>query len=141
MQQFFFLRDLLSSCYKCYKDVKSRNTFFQLKYSFDFFQPSSRPRSPISANFPRPGNNKCDNESCVTCELLIEGTMFRSTMTGKDYRFVTSVNCSAKNVIYLVTKYLNFISCNFYSVLIVVIFSSKEFFFVIQYFFCYRILF
>ncbi len=110
---------------------KSKHVFStQLKYSFNFyFQPSSRPRSPISANFPRPGNNKCDNESCVTCELLIEGTMFRSTMTGKDYRFVTSVNCSAKNVIYLVTKYLNFISCNFYSVLIVVIFFIKRVFF------------
>ena len=66
-------------------------------------QTSSRPRSPATSNLPRPGNSKCDNESCVTCEHLVEGTTFRSTMTGKDYRFVPAVSCEAKNVIYLVT--------------------------------------
>eukprot|EP00096_Caligus_rogercresseyi_P012656 TRINITY_DN5371_c0_g1_i1.p1 TRINITY_DN5371_c0_g1~~TRINITY_DN5371_c0_g1_i1.p1 ORF type:complete len:502 (+),score=89.73 TRINITY_DN5371_c0_g1_i1:41-1546(+) len=53
-----------------------------------------------------PGNNRCESgerDDCVTCELLILGTSFRSSMTGKDYRLMTPVNCNTKNIIYLVT--------------------------------------
>ena len=52
---------------------------------------------------PKPGNKKCDSDNCVTCELLLPGTTFKSTMTGKEYKFMPSVSCHTKNIIYLVT--------------------------------------
>lgn len=52
----------------------------------------SRPRSPALG--PRPGNMRCtSNGSCVTCELLIEGTKFKSMMNGKEYLFMPTVDC------------------------------------------------
>ena len=51
----------------------------------------------------KPGNRKCDSDSCVTCDLLNTGTSFRSTMTGKEYKFMPSVSCHTKNIIYLVS--------------------------------------
>ena len=50
----------------------------------------------------QPGNSRCKSE-CVTCALLIEGTEFKSQMTGKSYRLMTPVSCDTKFVIYLVT--------------------------------------
>ncbi len=50
----------------------------------------------------KPGNRKCTRDSCVTCDLLISGSSFRSTMTGKNYKFMPSVSCDSKWVIYLV---------------------------------------
>jgi len=53
---------------------------------------------------PRPpGNRKCESENCVTCDLMITGTTFKSTMTGKEYKFMPSVGCHTKIIIYLVT--------------------------------------
>lgn len=67
----------------------------------------SRPVSPLQSQaHPKPGNRKCDNDNCVTCDMLIAGTSFRSTMTGKEYKFMPSVGCHTKNVIYLVSYYL-----------------------------------
>ena len=41
-----------------------------------------------------PGTSRCaSNGSCVTCELLIEGTKFKSMMSGKEYLFMTAVTC------------------------------------------------
>ena len=48
------------------------------------------------------GSRKCGKSSCVTCELLIEGTEFTSQMTGKKYRFMTAVTCDDHHLIYLV---------------------------------------
>ncbi|CAB4063506.1 unnamed protein product [Lepeophtheirus salmonis] len=52
-----------------------------------------------------PGNSRCDGKDreCVTCELMIVGSSFRSSMTGREYKFMNSVSCTTKNVIYLVT--------------------------------------
>ncbi len=50
-----------------------------------------------------PGTSRCGAASCVTCELFIVGSAFRSEMTGKKYRFVTPVNCKTACVVYLVT--------------------------------------
>lgn len=52
---------------------------------------------------PRVGMSKCGNSSCVTCDLITEGTTFKSTMTGKSYKFMTPVTCESKHVIYLVS--------------------------------------
>ena len=63
-----------------------------------------RPTSPNSiANLPKPGNHKCGKNNCVCCDLMVTGTSFRSTMTGKDYKFMPSVGCDTTNVIYLVS--------------------------------------
>ena len=52
----------------------------------------SRPRSPALG--PTPGNARCTSSgSCVTCELLIEGTKFKSMMSGKEYLFMPNVDC------------------------------------------------
>ena len=56
-----------------------------------------------TTKLPKPGNRRCDSDSCVTCELLIPGTTFKSTMTGKEYKFMPSVSCHTKNIIYLVS--------------------------------------
>ena len=62
--------------------------------------------SGIKAPAPAlPGTRKCSKSSCVTCELIIEGTTFKSQMTGKEYRFMTPVNCESSNVIYLVSPF------------------------------------
>ena len=52
---------------------------------------------------PTPGNRKCDSDSCVTCDLMLAGTTFKSTMTGKDYKFMPNVGCHTKIIIYLVS--------------------------------------
>ena len=52
---------------------------------------------------PAPGNRKCDSDSCVTCDLMLTGTTFKSTMTGKDYKFMPNVGCHTKIIIYLVS--------------------------------------
>ena len=52
---------------------------------------------------PAPGNRKCDSDSCVTCDLMLAGTTFKSTMTGKDYKFMPNVGCHTKLIIYLVS--------------------------------------
>ena len=53
---------------------------------------------------PRPhGTYKLHEEGCVTCELFLEGTSFTSKTTGKNYKFTSSVSCTDKNCIYLVT--------------------------------------
>ena len=52
---------------------------------------------------PTPGNRKCDSDSCVTCDLMLTGTTFKSTMTGKDYKFMPNVGCHTKIIIYLVS--------------------------------------
>ncbi len=49
-----------------------------------------------------PGTSKCSG-SCVTCELFVEGSSFRSEMTGRCYRFVPPVNCRTASVVYLVS--------------------------------------
>ena len=52
----------------------------------------SRPRTPLLG--PTPGNARCkSNGSCVTCELLIEGSKFKSMMSGKEYLFMPKVDC------------------------------------------------
>ena len=56
----------------------------------------------------KPGMSKCGNSSCVTCDLILEGTTFKSTMTGKSYKFMTPVTCESKHVIYLVSKSITF---------------------------------
>lgn len=53
----------------------------------------------------QPGNRRCDSDTCVTCDLLNTGTTFRSTMTGKDYKFMPHVSCHTKNIIYLVRTF------------------------------------
>ena len=65
---------------------------------------ATRPTSPSIATLPKPGNRKCERDNCVTCDLLINGTSFRSTMTGKEYKFMPSVGCETTNIIYLVRK-------------------------------------
>jgi len=66
--------------------------------------PSPSSHSLISASRPHPpGTRKCEHEDCVTCAWIVEGTGFKSTVTGKTFRFMPSVTCSEKNVIYLVT--------------------------------------
>ena len=65
---------------------------------------ATRPTSPTIATLPKPGNRKCERDNCVTCDLLINGTSFRSTMTGKEYKFMPSVGCETTNIIYLVSK-------------------------------------
>ena len=53
----------------------------------------SRPWTPSSLG-PRPGNARCASSgSCVTCDLLIEGTKFKSMMSGKEYLFMPNVDC------------------------------------------------
>ena len=53
---------------------------------------------------PRPpGNRKCDSDNCVTCDLMLTGNTFKSTMTGKEYKFMPSVSCHTKIIIYLVS--------------------------------------
>ena len=64
---------------------------------------ATRPTSPSIATLPKPGNRKCERDNCVTCDLLINGTSFRSTMTGKEYKFMPSVGCETTNIIYLVS--------------------------------------
>ena len=49
------------------------------------------------------GNRKCGRDNCVTCDLVITGTSFRSTMTGKEYKFMPSVGCETNNIIYMVS--------------------------------------
>jgi len=69
--------------------------------------PSAPPQIPEnieSLQRPRPpGNRKCDSENCVTCDLMLTGTTFKSTMTGKEYKFMPNVGCHTKIIIYLVT--------------------------------------
>ena len=65
----------------------------------------------------KPGNRKCDSDNCVTCDLLLPGTSFRSTMTGKEYKFMPNVGCHTKNIIYLVSGFC-FIFLTFFKVLI-----------------------
>ena len=66
-------------------------------------EPESAPIVPQESKLPKPGNRRCESDNCVTCELLLPGTTFKSTMTGKDYKFMPSVSCHTKNIIYLVT--------------------------------------
>ena len=49
------------------------------------------------------GTYRNHEDGCVTCELFLEGTSFLSKTTGKNYVFTSSVSCTDKNVIYLVT--------------------------------------
>jgi len=66
--------------------------------------PSPSGDNSISTSRPHPpGTRKCDHEDCVTCAWIVEGTGFKSTVTGKSYRFMPAVTCSEKSVIYLVT--------------------------------------
>lgn len=72
--------------------------------------PPYEAQMPLNPNFnettpqrKKPGNVRCDRDNCVACELLVIGTTFRSTMTGKEYRYMPHVSCGTKNVIYLVT--------------------------------------
>ena len=56
--------------------------------------PHHRPWTPSLG--PRPGNARCaatNGGSCVTCDLLTEGTRFKSMMSGKEYLFMPSVDC------------------------------------------------
>ena len=53
------------------------------------------------------GNRKCGRDNCVTCDLVITGTSFRSTMTGKEYKFMPSVGCETNNIIYMVSLFFN----------------------------------
>ena len=59
----------------------------------------SLPHRPWTPSLgPRPGNARCTaangaSGSCVTCDLLIEGTRFKSMMSGKEYLFMPSVDC------------------------------------------------
>ena len=50
----------------------------------------------------RHGTYKYHEEGCVACEVIREGTSFRSKMTGKNYMFMSSVSCMDENCIYLV---------------------------------------
>jgi len=62
------------------------------------------PSAPSEAgDAPRPGNQKCENVSCVTCAWLVEGPAFHSTVTKKQYLLMTTVSCTTDRVIYLVT--------------------------------------
>lgn len=61
----------------------------------------------------QPGNRRCDSDTCVTCDLLNTGTTFRSTMTGKEYKFMPHVSCHTKNIIYLVSVRVLFRKCVF----------------------------
>lgn len=51
----------------------------------------------------RHGTYKYHEEGCVTCEVIREGTSFRSKMTGKNYMFMSTVSCMDENCIYLVS--------------------------------------
>ena len=52
----------------------------------------------------RHGTYKLHDEGCVTCDVIREGTSFRSKMTGKNYTFMSSVSCTDENCIYLVSN-------------------------------------
>ncbi len=69
--------------------------------------PEAATGTPLGA-VPRPrllpGTSRCDGNNCVTCELLLEGSSFRSEMTGRGYKFVTPVTCRTSGVIYLVGR-------------------------------------
>ena len=58
------------------------------------------------------GNRKCGRDNCVTCDLVITGTSFRSTMTGKEYKFMPSVGCETNNIIYMVSFFFQIKNCS-----------------------------
>jgi len=57
----------------------------------------------LSGGLDPPGNRKCDNEDCVTCTWLIEGPYFYSSVSKRQYLFMTPVTCTDTSIIYLVT--------------------------------------
>ena len=65
--------------------------------------PNTAPNS-LLPHEPQPhGTYKLHPEGCVTCDLFLQGTSFSSNTTGKNYIFTSSVSCTDKNCIYLVT--------------------------------------
>jgi len=57
----------------------------------------------LSGGLDPPGNRKCDNEDCVTCTWLIEGPYFYSSVSKRQYLFMTPVTCTDTSIIYMVT--------------------------------------
>ena len=53
------------------------------------------------------GTYKFHEEGCITCEVIREGKLFRSKMTGKNYMFMSSVSCMDENCIYLVSLHFS----------------------------------
>ena len=49
------------------------------------------------------GNKRCDNLQCVTCTKLLEGPVFTSSSTGRQYTIGPSVSCTSEALIYLIT--------------------------------------
>ena len=49
------------------------------------------------------GTYKFHQDDCITCDMLTVGSTFKSTMSGKEYKFLPSVSCNDRSVIYLVS--------------------------------------
>ena len=50
-----------------------------------------------------PGSRKCDDEECITCAWMKEGPNFFSSVTRRQYKFMTPVTCIDEGLIYVVT--------------------------------------
>jgi len=65
-----------------------------------YYQPPPGPSGDVQIAV---GNQKCDNSTCVTCVKMIEGHVFRSSVTGLEYTIMPSVSCTTAHLIYLIT--------------------------------------
>jgi len=50
-----------------------------------------------------PGGRKCDDEDCVTCAWMKEGPNFCSSVTRRQYKFMTPSTCTDEGLVYVVT--------------------------------------
>ena len=71
------------------------------------FNPYYRPEAGAARELEIIGNEKCDNASCVTCAKMVEGAVFRSSVTGREYGVRRARggarDCGARHLVYLVT--------------------------------------
>ena len=62
------------------------------------------PDPPYNPHFEIPvGNRRCEAPTCVTCSRMLEGPVFSSTVTGRQYTIVPAVSCTSQQLIYLIT--------------------------------------